>query len=71
MKKKLIWKLCIVGFFILSAITFSPIVIPYGVIKPILFGFPRTLWMGILISIMFILLTLLGAYSINNKNDKL
>lgn len=44
---------------ILSVISFTPLVIPYGVSEPYFLGLPRTLWGGILISLsIYIILVL-------------
>jgi integral membrane sensor domain MASE1 len=48
-------------FFLLVGVTFSPLVIPEGVDTPWLFGMPRTLWAGILVSLCLLGLTLASA----------
>lgn len=58
--KPLYWKLCIAGVVLLSVITFTPLVMPAGVSKPMFLGMPRTLWSSILIYFGFVLLTLIG-----------
>jgi hypothetical protein len=45
--------------FLLVVISFSPIVIPYNVYEPMLFGFPYTLWSGIFVSLGFITMTII------------
>ena len=53
--------LLIIGLWIaLAVLSFSPLVIPNGVLTPLLFGMPRTLWAGILISIGFIIICILS-----------
>lgn len=42
---------------ILAIAVFTPLLIPKGVYLPMLFGLPYTLWMGILVTIVFIILT--------------
>lgn len=42
---------------LLSIITFTPLVIPYGVYEPQLLGMPRTLWVGILLTILLVIVT--------------
>lgn len=59
-KKMGAWRILIVCAFILTIITFTPLVIPQGVIKPELFGMPYTLWTSILVTIMYVVLTFIG-----------
>ena len=48
--------------------TFSPLVIPENEIRPFLMGIPYTMWMGFLVSVIFVVL----AYfvSIINKEER-
>lgn len=49
---------------LLSIVTFTPLVIPHGTYEPWFLGMPRTLWMGILITIALVFITFLaGRYS--------
>ncbi len=57
-------------FLILTGITFSPLIISPNMIEPRFLGMPRTLWAGILISICFLLLTLVAAIRLA-REDKL
>lgn len=44
---------------VLSAVSFTPLVIPYGVTEPYFLGLPRTLWAGLGISLcIYVLLVL-------------
>ncbi len=53
------WTLYGVVVLILSVISFTPLVIPYGVSEPYFLGLPRTLWSGILISLsVYVILVL-------------
>ena len=54
------WKLCVALVVILSALTFTPLVIPAGQFQPELFGIPYTLWVSILLTILLVLLTYIG-----------
>ena len=45
---------------VLVIITFTPLVIPYGIYKPELLGLPYSLWIGILISIVLVVLTFIS-----------
>lgn len=42
---------------VLGLITFTPLVIPYGLHRPVLFHLPYTLWTGLLVAIIFVLIT--------------
>jgi hypothetical protein len=64
MKRVFYWVI-VVSFLVLVVITFSPLVIPYGVYKPMLFGFPYTLWVGMLISLIFIVITISLAFIVD------
>ena len=59
--KKYLWYLTIIAAFALIVITFTPLVTPYGRYTPRLFGFPFTIWTGILISVGLVLLTVVGS----------
>lgn len=54
------WNLCIVGVAIVSLLTFTPLVIPMGKYSPMLAGIPYTLWMGVLVAILLVMLTYIG-----------
>jgi hypothetical protein len=58
--KKYLWYLTITAAVALIVITFTPLVTPYGKYTPRLFGFPYTIWTGILVSIGLVLLTAAG-----------
>lgn len=49
-------------------VSFTPLVIPKGQSQPFLMGIPYTMWMGFLVSIFFVLLTLL--VSLTQKEGK-
>ncbi len=59
-KQKLLWKFCQLGVVALSIVTFTPLVIPKNTFRPELFGLPYTLWVGMLLSICFVLLIFIG-----------
>jgi Na+/melibiose symporter-like transporter len=60
-KKKGYWKLCCGCALLLCILTFTPLVMPFGIYKPQLLGFPYTFWMGIVIAIGLVILTFIGA----------
>ena len=55
------WKLCCAGIVALSTLALSPIVIPQHVAEPLFFGMPRTLWAGILVTVLLVAVTAAGA----------
>jgi hypothetical protein len=57
---KILWNTCRVGVIILSILIFTPLVTPKNIFQPELYGLPYTLWMGILVYILFVVLILLG-----------
>jgi uncharacterized membrane protein len=54
------WISCGIVAVILVILTFTPLVIPYGVHTPALWGLPYSLWTAILISIAWVILTLIA-----------
>lgn len=63
------WHICIVAVIVLSVITFTPLVIPQGVYKPMLLGIPYTFWVSFLIMILFVLLTYIGTRVHPGRNE--
>jgi len=55
------WKLCRLAALLLSALAFTPLVIPAGRYEPMLAGVPLTLWAGITVAFGLVLLTGIGA----------
>ena len=45
---------------LLCAVTFTPLVIPSGEYKPMLFGIPYTLWTGFIITVALVVVTYIG-----------
>ncbi|MFW5762280.1 MAG: hypothetical protein ACOCXH_15000 [Cyclobacteriaceae bacterium] len=59
-KKNTAWKITYSLAVLLAIITFTPLVIPYNQAMPMLGNIPYTLWTGILVYILFVILTLIG-----------
>ena len=59
MKSKRYFLIC-GAILVLVIITFTPLVIPYGIYKPEVLGIPYSLWIGILISIVLVVLTFIS-----------
>jgi len=60
-RKKRYWNICAALVVILSVLTFTPLIIPEGVYKPMLLGIPYSLWTSILITVLLVALTYVGA----------
>ena len=55
-----IYSILIMLAVILGIITFTPVVMPYGKHEPTLFHLPYTLWTGLIVALLFVLLTWLS-----------
>lgn len=58
----MLWKLCRLAAILLSVSVFTPLVIPKSVFTPQLFGLPYTLWMGMIVYGVFMILIASGVY---------
>lgn len=67
-KSKLLLKILDGLAVLLCVVTFSPLVIPPNETKPYLLGIPYTMWMGFLVSVLFVILAYLVS-TINNKEN--
>jgi len=65
-KDKIIWLIIKAMMVIISISVFTPIVTPHGVFTPDLFGMPYTLWVGMLVYILLVILIILGV-SVHSK----
>ena len=64
-------KVLIPAAVLLSCITFTPLVIPFGTYKPGLFSLPYTLWTGLILAILLVFLTYLSTrYHPGNEEDE-
>lgn len=59
-KKNTAWKITYSLAIVLAIVTFTPLVIPYNQAEPMLGNIPYTLWVGILVYVLFVILTLIG-----------
>ncbi|NND33186.1 MAG: hypothetical protein HKN76_11395 [Saprospiraceae bacterium] len=62
MNSSKLWTLCRIVVFIMVILIFSPLVIPVGKADPFLLGMPYTLWMGFLVSLILLALTIIGSF---------
>ena len=51
------WRICVVTTIVLCILAYSPLVIPSGVSTPMLWGLPRTLWLGLLVYVAIVAVT--------------
>ena len=58
--RKTTWYACTAGVVLLCALCFTPLVIPAGESQPALMGLPRSLWLGLLIYSVIVLLTVVA-----------
>lgn len=56
-KRRLYWRICYLTVVGLSILAFTPLVIPAGTYRPMVGGIPYTLWIGILITVVVVVLT--------------
>lgn len=68
-KNKTAWYILVVSVIVLTIVTFTPLIIPRGVYQPELFGMPYTLWVSILITIGYVVLTFIGT-KVHPGNDQ-
>ena len=68
--KSIYWKICCTAVILLSILTFTPLVIPQGKYIPQLFGIPYSLWIGILITVGFVVLTFIGTVVHPGKKEE-
>ena len=58
-----------VSVILIIIVTFSPLVVAPGKIKPFLFGLPYTLWVGILLTIALVVITLIAGNILPNDEE--
>ena len=72
MNLKNTWRLIVFGVFGCAVIQFSPWVMEENKLEPYFLGMPFTLWFGILITLLLVLLTAFGGYVFSKlKSDEL
>ena len=69
-KKTVLWRIYAALVILLIVITFTPLIIPQGIYKPMVLGIPYTLWASTLITITLVLLTYLGSKVHPGKDDE-
>ena len=72
MKLNNIWRLIVGAVLFCLALQFSPLVLAQNKLEPYILGMPFTLWFGILITLLLVLLTAVGGYVFSRlKSDEL
>ena len=61
-RRMTMWRICCALVIALSVLTFTPVVLSRNEYLPMLFGLPRTLWTGILIAFLIIVVTFVGGF---------
>jgi hypothetical protein len=69
-KNNVYWRICNAAAILLSVLSFTSLVIPQGVYKPLLWGIPYTLWTGILVTVVLVLLTYIATRVHPGANQK-
>ena len=68
---KMYKKVLIPAAVLFSCITFTPLVMPYGIHTPSLLSLPYTLWTGLLLAICLVFLTFLSIrFHPGNEEDE-
>lgn len=60
-RKTRYWRICTTLVILLIIITFTPLIIPVGIYKPMFLGIPYTLWVCFLITVALVVLTFIGS----------
>jgi hypothetical protein len=60
-RNTLYWRICVTLVLLILALGYTPLFIPAGVYKPAVFGIPYSLWLGILVTAILVVLTFIGS----------
>lgn len=69
-RKARYWRICAALVVILAVLTFTPLIIPRGVYKPMLLGIPYSLWTSFIITVVLVTLTYIGSKMHPGKDEK-
>ena len=61
MTKSIIWKFCCSTVLAIAVLTFTPLVTPDHQFEPSLWGMPYTLWVGLLVTLILLFITIIGS----------
>lgn len=68
-RKTRYWRICTVLVVILAVLTYTTLIIPKGVHKPMILGIPYSLWTSFIITVALVVLTYLGS-KVHPGNDE-
>jgi hypothetical protein len=69
-RKTRYWRICTALVVLLVIITYTPLIIPGGVYKPMVLGIPYTLWTSFLITAALVLITYIGSKVHPGKDEE-
>ncbi|MFH0757976.1 MAG: hypothetical protein V2B15_11875 [Bacteroidota bacterium] len=55
------WSICTLLVAALVVLGYTPLMIPHGIYKPMIFGIPYSLWTSILVTMALVALTFVGS----------
>jgi hypothetical protein len=69
-RKTRYWRICTALVVLLVIITYTPLIIPGGVYKPMVLGIPYSLWTSFLITAALVLITYVGSKVHPGKDEE-
>jgi hypothetical protein len=63
------WRICTLLVLVLVVLGYTPLMIPHGIYKPMIFGIPYSLWTSILVTVALVVLTYMGS-KVHPGNDE-
>ena len=60
--KSILWKFCYITALTITILTYTPLVTPDHQFQPELWGIPYTLWVGLLVTLALLFLTIIGSW---------
>jgi hypothetical protein len=69
-RKTRYWRICTALVVLLVIITYTPLIIPGGVYKPMVLGIPYSLWTSFLITAALVLITYIGSKVHPGKDEE-
>jgi len=60
-RNKTYWRVCVGIVIVLTVLGYTPLMIPKGIYKPMIFGLPYSLWLSFLITVILVVMTYIGS----------
>lgn len=60
-RDKRYWRICTILVLVLVVLGYTPLMIPHGIYKPMIFGLPYSLWASFLVTVALVVLTYIGS----------